>query len=93
MEAHVRSIEHDGLLWGSSKLVPVGFGIKKLQITAIILDAKVPSFDAIIEDFIVQALPAALLPFFPPSHPRLARFQDGENEFIQSADIASFNKL
>jgi hypothetical protein len=32
----------------------------------------VPSFDEIIEDYIVQ---------------------DGENEFIQSADIAAFNKL
>jgi translation elongation factor EF-1beta len=40
LEAHVRSIEKDGLLWGTSKLVPVGFGIKKLQITAVIQDSK-----------------------------------------------------
>lgn len=36
MEASVRSIEQDGLLWGASKLVPIGFGIKKLQMTLVI---------------------------------------------------------
>ena len=54
LEKFVRAVEHDGLLWGASKLVPVGFGIKKLQITAVIQDSKVPSFDAIIEDHLVQ---------------------------------------
>ncbi|KAG0071861.1 Translation elongation factor 1 beta, partial [Podila epicladia] len=32
LEAHVRGIAMDGLLWGQSKLVPIGYGIKKLQI-------------------------------------------------------------
>ena len=32
LEESVRSIEADGLLWGASKLVAVGYGIKKLQI-------------------------------------------------------------
>eukprot|EP00794_Sanderia_malayensis_P003332 gene3332-3821_t len=41
IEKHVRSIEADGLLWGSSKLVPVGYGIKKLQISAVIEDDKI----------------------------------------------------
>lgn len=41
MEAEVRAIQKDGLLWGTSRLMPVGFGIKKLQITAVIEDAKV----------------------------------------------------
>ena len=36
MEAEVRAIVKDGLLWGASKLVPIGYGIKKMQITAII---------------------------------------------------------
>ena len=40
MEAEVRAIKKEGLLWGSSRLMPVGFGIKKLQITAVIEDAK-----------------------------------------------------
>jgi translation elongation factor EF-1beta len=43
LEAEVRAIQKDGLLWGTSKLAPVGFGIKKLQITCVIEDAKVCS--------------------------------------------------
>jgi len=31
----------DGLLWGASKLVPIGYGIKKLQISCVIEDDKV----------------------------------------------------
>ena len=31
----------DGLVWGASKLVPVGFGIKKLQINLVVEDEKV----------------------------------------------------
>jgi translation elongation factor EF-1beta len=41
MEVNVRKIEKDGLVWGSSQLVPVGFGIKKLRITAVVEDEKV----------------------------------------------------
>ncbi|KAG0371168.1 hypothetical protein BC939DRAFT_451542 [Gamsiella multidivaricata] len=38
LEAHVRGIEMEGLLWGQSKLVPIGYGIKKLQINCVIED-------------------------------------------------------
>lgn len=38
LEKSVRSIEQEGLVWGSSKLVAVGYGIKKLQITLVIED-------------------------------------------------------
>jgi len=41
LEASVRAIEKDGLVWGASKLVAVGFGIKKLQINLVIEDDKV----------------------------------------------------
>ncbi len=41
LEAAVRGIEKDGLLWGASTLVPVGFGIKKLQITLVVEDEKI----------------------------------------------------
>jgi len=41
LEKSVRSIEQDGLVWGASKLVPLGFGIKKLQINLVIEDDKV----------------------------------------------------
>jgi len=41
LEASVRGIEKDGLVWGASKLVAVGFGIKKLQINLVVEDEKV----------------------------------------------------
>jgi elongation factor 1-beta len=48
LEAHVRGITMDGLLWGQSKLVPIGYGIKKLQINCVIEDELV-SLDALEE--------------------------------------------
>lgn len=41
LEACVRSIQLDGLTWGGSKLVPVGYGIRKLQIQCVVEDDKV----------------------------------------------------
>nr|XP_012608347.1 elongation factor 1-delta isoform X5 [Microcebus murinus] len=41
LEACVRSIHLDGLVWGASKLVPVGYGIRKLQIQCVVEDDKV----------------------------------------------------
>merc|ERR1712096_433425 len=41
VEKNVRSVGCDGLLWGASKLVPIGYGIKKLQINCVIEDDKV----------------------------------------------------
>ena len=41
LEANMRTIEMDGLTWGASTLVPVGFGIKKLQVTLVVEDEKV----------------------------------------------------
>ncbi|XP_058462511.1 probable elongation factor 1-beta [Malaya genurostris] len=68
METSVRSIEMDGLLWGAAKLVPVGYGINKLQICCVIEDDKV-SVDELQE-----------------------KIQDFE-DFVQSVDIAAFNKI
>jgi len=41
MAVKVRSVEWDGLVWGLSKLVPVGYGINKLQINLVIEDDKI----------------------------------------------------
>nr|XP_061798751.1 elongation factor 1-delta-like isoform X5 [Nerophis lumbriciformis] len=41
LEECVRSVQVDGLLWGASKLVAVGYGIKKLQINCVVEDDKV----------------------------------------------------
>ncbi|KAI0531330.1 hypothetical protein KFK09_000883 [Dendrobium nobile] len=49
LEKSVRSVQMEGLLWGASKLVPVGYGIKKLQIMLTIVDDLV-SVDSLIEE-------------------------------------------
>ena len=49
LEAAVRSIEKDGLVWGASQLIAVGFGIKKLQINLVVEDEKV-STDELAEE-------------------------------------------
>ncbi|EOY22457.1 Translation elongation factor EF1B/ribosomal protein S6 family protein isoform 1 [Theobroma cacao] len=49
LEEAVRNIKMEGLLWGASKLVPVGYGIKKLQIMLTIVDDLV-SVDDLIEE-------------------------------------------
>ncbi|XP_011879834.1 PREDICTED: probable elongation factor 1-delta isoform X2 [Vollenhovia emeryi] len=68
MEKEVRKIEIDGLLWGASKLVPLAFGIHKLQISCVVEDDKV-SVDWLTE-----------------------QIQDKE-DYVQSVDIAAFNKV
>jgi len=68
MERLVRTIEMDGLLWGNSKLVPVGYGIRKLQISCVVEDEKVGS--EILDE-------------------EITKFED----YVQSVDIAAFNKI
>ncbi|XP_057767480.1 elongation factor 1-delta-like [Salvia miltiorrhiza] len=51
LEEEVRKVQQEGLLWGASKLVPVGYGIKKLQIMITIVDDLV-SVDNLIEDYL-----------------------------------------
>jgi elongation factor 1-beta len=41
VETLVRSVKADGLLWGASKLVPLAYGIKKLQISCVVEDDKI----------------------------------------------------
>lgn len=45
MEANIRAIEMDGLVWGASKIVPIGFGIRKIQINITVEDEKVSTDD------------------------------------------------
>lgn len=39
--ANVKKIEMEGLLWGGHQFIPVGFGMKKLQINCVVEDDKV----------------------------------------------------
>ena len=48
VEKLVRTIEMEGLLWGAGRLVPLAFGIRKLDIMCVIEDLKV-STDELIE--------------------------------------------
>lgn len=72
LEKSVRSIEQEGLVWGSSKLVAVGYGIKKLQITLVIEDELV-SLDELqekiaeFEDYVQSSDIAAMQSEFPLS--------------------------
>jgi len=45
LEAAVRGVEKDGLTWGKSQLVAVGYGIKKLQINLVVEDEKISTTD------------------------------------------------
>lgn len=61
MEKVVREISTDGLLWGAAKLVPLAYGIHKLQISCVVEDDKV-SIDWLteeiekLEDFVSENL-------------------------------------
>ncbi|XP_059915317.1 elongation factor 1-delta-like isoform X4 [Gadus macrocephalus] len=68
LEECVRSVQADGLLWGASKLLPVGYGIRKLQINCVVEDDKVGT-DLLEEE--------------------ITKFED----YIQSVDVAAFNKI
>merc|ERR1712142_957539 len=63
-----KTIEMDGLLWGASKLVPTGYGIKKLQICCVVEDDKVGT------DFLEEEICAL-------------------DDYVQSVDVAAFNKI
>ncbi|XP_075237582.1 putative elongation factor 1-delta isoform X2 [Lycorma delicatula] len=68
LESAVRKIETDGLIWGASKLVPLAYGIHKLQISCVVEDDKV-SVDWLQET--IQEI----------------------EDYVQSVDIAAFNKV
>ncbi|KAL8468746.1 hypothetical protein ACS0TY_031808 [Phlomoides rotata] len=55
LEEAVRSVKLPGLFWGASKLVAVGYGIKKLQIMVIVVDDLV-SVDTMIEEVLTVEL-------------------------------------
>ncbi|KAA6357084.1 MAG: putative eukaryotic translation elongation factor 1 beta 2, partial [Streblomastix strix] len=64
----VKEIQIDGLVWGDYKIVPVAFSLKKISISCVIEDDRVPSTEVVEEKI-------------------------AEIETVQSADVASFNKM
>ncbi|CAH9091601.1 unnamed protein product [Cuscuta europaea] len=51
LEEAVKSVSLEGLSWGACKLVPVGYGIKKLQIMLTVVDDLV-SVDDLVENYL-----------------------------------------
>ncbi|EDO17342.1 hypothetical protein Kpol_1062p52 [Vanderwaltozyma polyspora DSM 70294] len=45
MLAFVKAVEIEGLTWGAHQFIPIGFGIKKLQINCVVEDDKVSMDD------------------------------------------------
>jgi len=68
MEEAVRAIKMEGLLWGAAKLVPLAYGIHKLQISCVVEDELV-SVDSLQEQI------------------------EEISDYVQSVDIAAFNKV
>lgn len=81
MERLVRTIEADGLIWAqAAKLVPLAFGIKKLQIGCVVEDDKVWCWLSAICD--VQVGTDFL-------EEEIMKFED----YVQSVDVAAFQKI
>lgn len=82
MERLVRTIVADGLIWAQgAKLMPLAFGIKKLQIGCVVEDDKVhPPLSVSLNvaqvgtDFLEE---------------EIMKFED----YVQSVDVAAFNKI
>ena len=81
LEESVRSIEQEGLVWGASKLVPIGYGIRKLQITLVVEDELV-SLDELqervaeFEDYVQSSDVAAM-----------------QSKFYHASNLPSLNRL
>jgi elongation factor 1-beta len=45
LESAVRGIQADGLVWGTSSLIPIGYGVEKLRINLVVEDEKVSVTD------------------------------------------------
>ncbi|KAF7078735.1 hypothetical protein CFC21_083119 [Triticum aestivum] len=54
LEEAVRSVNMEGLTWGASRLAPVEYGVKKLQIVVTLVNDLV-SVDGLIEDHLCVA--------------------------------------
>lgn len=85
-----------------AKLVPVGYGIKKLQIGCVVEDDKVLSHFKVVV-FLVCSVLSPCLPLLPVHLPVNLFFQVGTDileetitafeDYVQSMDVAAFNKI
>jgi elongation factor 1-beta len=81
LEESVRSIQMEGLVWGASKLVAVGYGVSKLQITLVVGAYKwdytsIARLSSAAEDELVS---------LEDLQEKVAEFED----YVQSSDVAA----
>ena len=86
----VRTIEMDGLKWGVSKLVPLAYGIKKLQIVCVVEDEKGNMSNCFTN---LPNTNSLLFLFFLVSIDELSEKIQEFEDFVQSVDIAAFQKI
>jgi elongation factor 1-beta len=82
LEDSVRSIEMGGLVWGASKLVPIGYGIRKLQITLVVGSSLIFS---VVQELISRGHAEDELVSLDDLQDKIAEFED----YIQSSDVAA----
>eukprot|EP00922_Rhytidocystis_sp_ex-Travisia-forbesii_P041132 GHVS01061385.1.p1 GENE.GHVS01061385.1~~GHVS01061385.1.p1 ORF type:complete len:264 (+),score=55.55 GHVS01061385.1:65-793(+) len=91
----VKSIQIEGVTWGlGHKKVPVAFGLYKLQVSCVILD------DLVNTEEIIEQIEALGMDPKVAAEQRRKREEEAEEDedeestgLVQSAEIASFNKL
>ena len=84
LEKSVRSVEQEGLVWGASKLVPIGYGIRKLQIT-IVVGAYSRALQLYECRFLTSLFAEDELVSLDDLQEKVAEFED----YVQSSDIAA----
>lgn len=84
LEEAVRSVEMPGLVWGASKLVPIGYGIKKLQITLVVGTLHLRSF-LLIHSHCASTSTEDELVSLEDLQDKVAEFED----YVQSTDVAA----
>lgn len=105
----VKGIKMEGLIWGSVKTVPLAFGVEKLQMSCAIEDEKVPMEILTEKIYCVGMLDEQAKAYLEKREAEQhADAEDEEDEeedegdeegrdkngcFIQSVDIAAFNKI
>lgn len=100
LEEAARRLHKDGLVWGRSKLVPVGYGVKKLQINLVVEDEKV-SLDELqeeingFEDYVQSSDVAAMQKLYACTrrhnfdrlaHVSLCRYVEAESRFVSELE-------
>lgn len=98
LEAGVRGIIKDGLVWGASKLVPVGYGVRKLQINLVIEDDKVGLDDlqeeiAEIEEYVQSSDIVSLNPIFSETSLHILILNSGCHAEVVSVRLRPFRSL